>query len=479
MPLGVVLAILCAGMSLVSIDLFIVNVALPSVARDFGAQGLGGLSWVISAYAIVYASLLVLGGKLADDKGYKRAFLLGVALFVIASAACGAASSVPELVGFRVAQGAGAALLSSSSLGLILATAPPDRREAGVRTWTAVVGIGAAAGPVVGGLLVTLSWRWVFFVNVPFGIIVLLVGARLLPDTARQAGPRADAFGALLVTAGAAMLTLGIVQGGDWGWGSAPTVLVLVTAIALLAAFVLHCLRHENPLIAPELFRSREFSGVAVVATVFMMAFGGMLLSIVLWEEGAWGFSALQTGLSIAPGALMVPLFSALVVGPLTARFGAGLPSVLGGVLFAIGMGWWALAVGPHPDYAGAVLGGMVLAGAGVGLALPTYLATATASLPPESYATGSGVINMLRQIGLAIGVAVVVAVLATSSAAHATLGSFQAGWVVIAALALASALGSAFAFAGPALRRVDASEAATAFGDAPATVKQYVGADL
>jgi EmrB/QacA subfamily drug resistance transporter len=472
LPLGVVLAIVCTGIFLVSVDLFIVNVALPYIARDFGTRSLGGLSWVISGYAIVYAALLVLGGRLADDTGYKRAFLLGIALFVTASAACATASSVPELIAFRVVQGAGAALLSSSSLGLILATAPPDRRGAGVRTWTAVAGIGAAAGPAIGGLLVSVGWRWVFLVNVPIGLIALIVGARVLPGVPRQAGPRPDALGALLVTAGAALLTLGIVEGGDWGWGSASTVLALAASCGILAAFVRHCLRHHNPLVPPELFRARVYSGVALVATIFMMAFGGMLLSIVFWEEGAWHFSALQTGLSIAPGALMVPVLSALVVGRATARFGPGPPSAIGGAVFALGMSWWALEIGPHPNYAGAVLGGMLLVGGGFGLAVPTCLAAATESLPAESYGTGSGVINMLRQVGLAVGVAVVVAILGSSGISHESPGAFRAAWIVIAALALLSALGSALALARLAPGASREREVVAVISDAPVTAE-------
>ena len=182
------LLIVCAGVVLASLDLFIVNVALPQMGRDFHLRGggLGDLSWVLNGYAIVYAALLVLFGRIAERYPRERGFLLGVALFVAASAACGAASSLPMLVAFRVVQAAGAALLTPTSLGLVLASFPPEGRHGAVRTWTAVGGLAAALGPVIGGLLVEASWRWVFFVNVPIGLVALVVGWRRLPHVPGQ-----------------------------------------------------------------------------------------------------------------------------------------------------------------------------------------------------------------------------------------------------------------------------------------------------
>src|SRR5581483_2454674 len=197
-----VLAIVCAGVVLASLDLFIVNVALPQMARDLHVKGdaVADLAWVLNAYAIVYASLLVLFGRLAERFPRERGFLVGVAVFVAASAACGAATSVPMLVAFRIVQAAGAALLTPTSLGLVLATTSPERRHGAVRAWTAVGGLAAAAGPVAGGLLVAASWRWVFFVNVPIGLAALAVGWRRLPHVAGHPVPRPVVFGALLIT---------------------------------------------------------------------------------------------------------------------------------------------------------------------------------------------------------------------------------------------------------------------------------------
>jgi EmrB/QacA subfamily drug resistance transporter len=434
--------LVCAGVVLASLDLFIVNVALPRIAQDLGAANLSELSWVLNGYAIVYASLLVFFGRLADRYRRDRAFLLGVAVFTAASAACAASTSVAMLVGFRLVQAAGAALLTPTSLGLVLASYEPERRQGAVRAWTAVGGLAAAIGPVVGGLLVAASWRWVFLVNVPIGIVALAVGWRRLPAVPGHAIERPDPLGVVLVTAGVGLLTFGLVKGSSWGWGSAQTGLVLAGAVVLLGLFVLHCLRSRAPLVHPELFRSRRFTGASIVAIFFSTAFAAMLLSIVLWEQGVWGWSPLRAGLAIAPGPLMVPLMSFLVAGRLIRRFGPAVVMGLGSVVFAAGVAWWALAATTTPDYVSGILGGMILGGAGVGLTLPTMMSTAAGSLPPKAFATGSGVINMIRQTGLALGVAVLVAVLGTDGT-HGTapLAAFQHAWWVTAAIAVAGVI--------------------------------------
>jgi EmrB/QacA subfamily drug resistance transporter len=438
---SLVLSIVCAGVVMASLDLFIVNVALPQMARSFGTTSLDGLSWVLNAYAIVYASLLVLFGRLADRYRRERGFLLGVAIFVAASAACAAATSLPMLVGFRVLQAAGAALLTPTSLGLVLAAFPAERRHGAVRTWTAVGGFAAALGPAIGGLLVAASWRWVFLVNVPIGIAALIAGWRLLPDVPGHRIPWPDGLSALLITAGVGSLTLALVEGGTWGWGDPRTIGVLALAVVLLTLFAVRTARHDNPLIDPTLFRVRSFTGASAVAVLFSIAFGAMLLSRVLWAQDVWHWSALTTGISIAPGPLMVPLFSFLVAGRLIARFGAGAVIAAGSTIFAAGMAWMALAAGLAPDYVGDVLGGLLLTGIGVGLTLPTMMATAASSLPPTAFATGSAVVNMLRQVGLAIGVAVLIALLGSPDSPAHVLAAYQRAWVVTAAIAFAGGI--------------------------------------
>ena len=446
---SLVLLIVSAGFSLATLDLFIVNVALPKIAHDFDSAGLGDLSWVLNAYAIVFAALLVLFGRLADRFPREYGFLLGLAVFIVASALCATASSTLELVIFRIVQAAGAALMTPTSLGMVLATSSGKARDNNVRTWTAISGLMAALGPVVGGLLVTISWRWVFVVNIPFGLAALVFGWTRLPHVRGERIPYPNAIGAALVTAGVALLTLGLVKGHDWGWGSAETVGVLVGSVAVIGLFVLHCLRDSNPLLDRDLFRRRSFTGASVVSTLYSVAFGAFLLSLVLWDQNVWHWSALHTGLAIAPGPLLVLPTALLLAERLIGRFGSGVVIAIGATLFALGAVWCAVFAGLHANYLADMFPGLVIVGVGVGLTLPTMMASATSELPPENFATGSAVVNMLRQVGLAVGVAILVAVLGTPNGGRALLDAFDRAWFVIGAFAAATALAS-LAILGP-----------------------------
>ena len=431
---GQVLAIVCAGVVLANLDLFIVNVALPDIARDFGDANLADLSWILNGYAIVYAALLVLCGRLAERYPRNLSFLAGIALFTIASAACALAQSVATLVAFRLLQAAGAALLTPTSLGLILATFPPERRGGAVRTWAAIGGFAAALGPLVGGLLVPFSWRWIFLVNLPIGILALIIGAIRLPRIAGHDVPVPSAIAAALVTIGISALTFGIVKLNDWGWNSNGALLSFAAAAVSLALFVAHCLRSSAPFIDPALFRIRDFARATLTMAPFSTAFGGFLLSLVLWQEGVWHWPAQKIGLAIAPGPLMVPVTSLLLAGPLIRRFGQARVVAVGLSVFAVGVIVWAVAAGPQADLAFAVLC-VIPSGIGVGLTLPTLMGLGTSALPAAAFATGSGVINMIRQIGFAVGVGILVAIVAAPGAAAPDPAAFRVAWWVMAAI--------------------------------------------
>jgi len=429
-----VLAIVCVGIVLANLDLFIVNVGLPNIAHDFKSATLENLSWILNGYAITYASLLVFFGRLAERHRRNQSFIVGIGIFTVASAACAAANSVGLLVAFRVVQAAGAALMTPTSLGLLLASFPADRRGGAIRTWAAVGGIAAALGPLIGGVLVTVSWRWIFIVNVPIGLVAMAIGWWKLPEVSGHAVPPPSWTAAALITSGIGVLTFAIVKVNDWGWDSPVILSSVAFSAACLFLFVRHCLRAENPFVDPALFRIRAFSGAALVMAPFSVAFGAMLFSVAMWGQTAWGWSALQTGLAIAPGPLLVPLTSLLVSGRLIARFGTA-PVIASGTLSsAAGLIVWATLIGPKPN-AGLIVLGMIPTGIGVGLTFPTLLGISTASLPPSSYATGSGVINMIRQAAIAIGVAIFVAVVASPGSAPARLAAFHLGWWIMAGI--------------------------------------------
>lgn len=435
-----VLAIVCVGICLANLDLFIVNVALPSIAKDFQGSTLEDLSWVLNGYAIAYAALLVFFGRLAERHRRDLSFLVGVALFTVASAACAAAQSVLALDLFRVAQAAGAALMTPTSIGLLLATFPPERRASAVRIWTALGGFAAALGPVVGGLLLTLNWRWIFLVNVPIGLAAVVVGWWKLPAVPGHDAPRPNFFAALLVTAGTAAFVYAIVSVNDFGPTSPPVIGSVAVAVVCLGLFVAHCLRSKNPFVDPALFRIRAFTGASLVLAAYSIAFGAMLLSLALWMQSVWGWTALQTGLAIAPGPFLVPVTALLLAGRLIARFGPA-PVVTAGIaLFAGGHAVWALFLGPVPNIPAAELG-MVMTGIGVGMTFPTLMGVATAALPPSSFATGSAVINMIRQAALAVGVALFVAIVGSALDADAKTVAFHRGWWIMAAITLAGLL--------------------------------------
>ena len=439
---GLAVAVLSLAAFMASLDVFIVNVAFDAIGRDFHGVSLSTLSWVLNAYAIVFAALLVPAGRIADRFGRKGGFLIGLALFTAASArACAASPGIWWLVGFRVVQACGAALLTPASLGLVLAAAPPEHRARSVRLWAATGALAAALGPAVGGLLVQADWRWVFLVNVPVGIVAMIAAARVVPRSRDESVSRLpDVFGAVALVIGIGALTLGLVEGQGWGWGSVRADSAWLLAAAGLAAFVVSSRHHPAPLVESHLLRVRAFRWSNVTALLFAVPFAANLLANILWMQQVWDYSAVKVGFAIAPGPLMVPIFAA-VAHRLSRRIPVGLVVSAGCVLMAAGALFIASRVGPVPSYAGAILPGWLIGGAGVGLALPAILSSATADLPPSRAATGSAVVNMSRQLGTVLGVSILVALLGTPAGYAQAHAVFQHGWWTIAAVALLAAL--------------------------------------
>lgn len=435
-----VLPIVAVGVLLASLDLFIVNVALPNMAADLEVAKLSDLSWILNAYTITFAALLVPAGRIGDRVGLKPGFVAGLALFVASSAACAATQDLGLLVLMRILQAVGGAIMIPTSLGLVLAATPPQKRAGAVRLWVAMGGLGAAMGPVVGGVLVEASWRWVFLVNVPLGIVVLLLAYRTLPSPARYSGALPGLSGTLLFVGSITALVTALVNADQWTWTSTKTVALLLASVVGASLFARTIVRSSEPVVDLALLRAPNFSLMTANSIVFNASFGAMLLSSVLWLQQVWGWSAIQVGLGIAPGPVLVPLV-AVGAGGLIARFGAGPVMAAGGLFFAAGVAWWSLFAGLESNYATGILIGMLMTGIGVGLALPTSFAVGTAGLPAFRFATGSAVLSMARQVGIALGVAVLVAQLGTSLTPQDALDSFRAAWWTTAALAVISSV--------------------------------------
>ena len=439
--------IVCVGVFMASLDLFIVNIAFPAIGRHFGGASLGSLSWILSGYAIVLAALLVPAGRWADAFGRKRTFLLGLALFVLASTACALAPSVDALVAARLVQAAGGALMLPTSLGLMLPEFAPGERHAAIGLWAATGGIAAAAGPPLGGLLVQADWRWVFLVNVPVGLLGLVAGARTLAERRESSPLRPDVLGALAFIVAIGALVVAIVKGGEWGWTSAAVLGSLALALALAPVIWWRCTHQPAPILDPAMLRVRTFRLAVVASVLFFAGFGAMLLTGVLFLTSVWHESALSAGLMLFPGPAMAAGFS-VPSARIGARYGFRLPGVVGAMLFAAGSLWYITHTGEHPDYAGDFLPGMAIGGAGVGLVIPTLTGAGASSLAPERFATGAAVLTMGRQVGAALGVAILVAVLGS---AGTTVADFHSAWLITVAGAFAA--GVTLAALGPPVR--------------------------
>ena len=436
--------VVCVGVFMASLDLFIVNIAFPSIAKDYHGASIASLSWILSGYSIVFAALLVPAGRWADAFGRKRTFLLGLAIFVLASVGCALAPSVAVLIAARLVQAAGGALMLPTSLGLMLPEFTPSQRPAAIGVWAATGGIAAAAGPPLGGLLVQADWRLVFLVNVPVGLAGLVLGMRTLTERREATGVRPDVLGAAALIVAIGALVVAIVKGGDWGWSSPAILSLLATTVVILPAIWWRSKRHPAPIVDPAMLRVRSFSLAVVASVLFFAGFGAMLLAGVLFLTTVWHEDVLTAGLMLSPGPITATIFS-IPSARLGGRVGYRIPGLLGSALFAAGSIFWITQTGDVPAYASEYLPGMVIGGAGVGLVIPTLTGAGASSLPPERFATGAAVLTMGRQIGAALGISILVAVLGATAT---TAADFHAAWRITLVGALATGL--ALAALGP-----------------------------
>jgi NTE family protein len=437
-----VLAICSVGVFMAFVDATIVNIAFPDIALSFPASDISVLSWVLNAYNIVFAAFLVVAGRVADLIGRRRVFLLGIVVFTVASGLCAAAPTIGTLIGFRVLQALGAALLVPASLSLVLQAFPVDRHAHAVALLSAVGALAAGLGPSLGGLLVSLdSWRLVFLVNLPVGALAYVLARRQLVES-REPGRRRmpDLAGAMIFAAAIATLVLAVVQGEDWGWASPRIVASFAASGALLAAFLWRSSKHRSPIFDLGLFRHRTFSVANSMTAVAAAGYYGYTLLNVLFLVGVWRYSVLDAGLAITPG----PFVAAAVAGPssrLAGRLGHRPVLVVGGLIWAAAVYWFVLMVGVTPDYLGEWLPGMVLLGVGAGVLFPNLSGAAVASAPGEAFATATGLNSVARQVGAALGVALVIAILGVPEPAEAA-AAFDRAWTFCAACLAIAGLG-------------------------------------
>lgn len=432
-----VLVVLSAVAFMAQLDLFIVNVALPSMARSFPGAGLSDLSWVLNGYAIVFAALLVPAGRLADLFGRRLFLLIGVGVFSIASAVCAVAPDLTLLVAGRVAQAVGAVMIVPTSLGLLLAAFPARRHGVVVGVWAGVGAVAAASGAPVGGILVAIDWRWVFIVNLPIGLATIAAGIRILPEVRARRGERLpDPVSVASLLAAVTLFVLATVQGPVWGWGSRAVLGLVAASVIAVGLTVLRTLQHPRAVIERTLFRSREFTVASVALLLWYIGFAAWLLITVLFLEQVWHFSTVQAGLAIAPGPLVAALF-AVNSGRIAAIVGRAVPAVAGTLLMAIGGTLWASLTTLHGSYVAEFLPALLLAGAGAGLAQAPLFAAAS-TLAPERATTGSAVLTMSRQVGSAVGVAILVVVLALP--APDRLDAFHHGWLLLVLTGISAA---------------------------------------
>jgi EmrB/QacA subfamily drug resistance transporter len=449
------LVVLCAGMLMIVLDVTIVNVALPSIQADLGFSQ-AGLAWVVNAYLIAFGGLLLLAGRLGDLAGRRDVFLAGLAIFTAASMACGLAQSQSMLVGARFVQGIGGALTSAVILGVIVTLFPEPRDMAkAIGVYAFVASAGGAVGLLAGGILTqAINWHWIFFVNLPIGIVTAALALRVVPRD-RGAGLRggADVIGALLIT-GAVMLGVYTIvkPASEDGWLAGRTLAFGAVSVTLLAGFIIRQLTARNPLMPLRILRSREVAAANVVQVLSVAGMFGMFFLGSLYLRRVLGYSPLQIGLAFLPVAVVMGTLSVRYTDKLAARFGARTTLIAGLSLIAVALFLFAQApVGG--GYAPHVLPVAVLMGAGAGLAFPALMTVAMAGATAADAGLASGLVNTTAQVGGALGLAVLATVSAGRTTALAARGSGElaaltggyhlafwiAGGLVVAAIAVAA----------------------------------------
>jgi EmrB/QacA subfamily drug resistance transporter len=453
----IALVVLCVGMLMIILDSTVVNVALPSIQHDLSFSQ-PNLAWVINAYLISFGGLLLLAGRLGDLAGRRRVFMIGLVLFTTASLLCGLAQSQAVLIGARFLQGIGGALTSAVILGMVVTMFPePRERAKAIGVYSFVAAAGASLGLLLGGVVTqAINWHWIFFINLPIGVVTGVLAARLVaPDGAVPGLHRGvDIAGAALVTGALMLAVFTIVKAGGYGWASARTLGSGAGVVALLIAFVARESSAKDPLIPLRIFRSRNVSGANIVQGLMVASLFGMFFLGALFMQHVLAYSAIGTGFAFLPVSLGIGVFSLGLSARFINRYGAKATLLPGLALLTVGLGLLARApVGA--SYATDLLPSMILLGAGAGLSFPSLMTLAMSGATPSDAGLASGLVNTTVQVGGALGLAVL-ATLSTTRTSHllaagashpsALTGGYHLAWVISASVAAAALVIGAWA---------------------------------
>ena len=417
---------------LIALEITIISVALPEIEAAFPASSRTTLSWIFTAYNVGVASLMLIAGWLAERHGRKRIFLLGMAVFAVGSIVSGAAPQVAILIAGRVVQAVGGALLLPASLALILHGVAADKKDASIGIWGAMAGLAAAVGPTLGALLVDAAgWRWVFLVNVPIALVALALGPRVLNESSDpDAQTGVDVIGPPLGAAGVAALVFAIVAAGVRGLFAPVVLAAAAAAVVLLVAFVVRTKTHASPLFPPALAAVPTYRSGAMGTLVFGAGFAGWLVLAPTFLVEVWGYSIVEAGFAIAPA----PVAMAITAGPagtMCAKHGYRLVITIGALISAAAVALWLISVSETSGYVSSYLPGAILLGIGVGIGFPMLTAASMHDVPSARYAVGAAGNTTIRQVALALGISIAVAVVGTAETSTDDIGAFRASWAV------------------------------------------------
>jgi len=422
-----VLIVLCAAIFMLLLDTTIVNVAQREIQIGLGAD-LSEIQWVLDSYILTYAVLLLAFGRMGDIFGRKRLFVVGMALFTIASALCGASGWLGDLVGIsgvnaliaaRVLQGLGGAFMMPQTLSLITVVFPPEKRGAAMGIWGGIVALGAVVGPIVGGLIVTnYDWEWVFLINIPVGIIAILATLAIVPESVDPlASRKIDWTGVLLSGFGIFGIVFALIEGNNWGWTDPAIVGFFLAGLALLAIFAWWESRAADPIMKIELFRLRNFWVGNVIA--FVVAFGmlGIFFPMTLFLQGVLGMTPIRAGLTMTPMSLMI-MIAAPLAGRMTDRFGARWILTGGLTLMTLGIAFIVSRINLDTDWQ-SLAPALIVTGMGMGMTFAPMTAAAMREVPPRIAGSASGILNTTRNVGQVLGIAVLGSLLQSQVASH------------------------------------------------------------